>query len=158
MMNALAAAAGALACGVPLENVVEGLAAATTSPWRMDLQRTATGALVLNDSYNANPTSMEAALRALAALPARRRIAVVGVMAELGPAGPAEHRRMADVARDLGIELIAVATPDYGVPPVDDTDGALRALGSLGEGDAVLVKGSRVAGLETLAELLLAEP
>ena len=69
------------------ERGATGLASATLSPWRMDLQRTARGVLVLNDAYNANPTSMEAALRALARLPARRRIAVVGVMAELGPSG-----------------------------------------------------------------------
>lgn len=155
VMNALAAAAGAMACGLPLENVADGLASASLSPWRMDLQRTPTGALVLNDAYNANPTSMEAALRSLAALPARRRIAVVGVMAELGPAGPDEHQRIAALARDLGIDLIAVDTPDYGVAVVDDVERALAALGSVGEGDAVLVKGSRVAGLEQLAARLL---
>ena len=161
VMNALAAAAGAMACGVPLEDVVDGLASATLSLWRMDLQRTATGALVLNDAYNANPTSMEAALRSLAALPARRHIAVVGVMAELGPSGPAEHRRMAELARQLEIELIAVDTTAYGVSGVsavavaDDVDGALAAVGAIGNGDAILVKGSRVAGLEQLAARLL---
>ncbi|MEY2422522.1 MAG: UDP-N-acetylmuramoyl-tripeptide--D-alanyl-D-alanine ligase [Acidimicrobiaceae bacterium] len=158
VMNALAAAAAASACGVSVDAVANGLASATLSPWRMDLQRTARGALVLNDAYNANPTSMEAALRALAALPARRRIAVVGPMAELGPAGPEEHRRMAQFARDLGIELIAVGTADYGIAPVDDVDDALLELADLADladGDAVLVKGSRVAGLEALAARLL---
>jgi UDP-N-acetylmuramoyl-tripeptide--D-alanyl-D-alanine ligase len=158
VMNALAAAAGAMACGLPIENVAQGLAGATLSPWRMDLQRTATGALVLNDAYNANPTSMEAALRSLASLPARRRIAVVGVMAELGPSGPAEHRRIAELARELGIELIALGTTDYGVRSLDDVDDALVELVelSLRDGDAILVKGSRVAGLESLAARLLA--
>jgi UDP-N-acetylmuramoyl-tripeptide--D-alanyl-D-alanine ligase len=155
VMNALAAAAAAMACGVPPENVADGLARAVLSPWRMDLQRTATGALVLNDSYNANPTSMEAALRSLAALPARRHIAVVGVMAELGPSGPAEHLRMAELARALGIDLIAVQAADYGVRVVENVDNALAALAELGDGDAVLVKGSRVAGLERLAASLL---
>jgi UDP-N-acetylmuramoyl-tripeptide--D-alanyl-D-alanine ligase len=158
VMNALAAAATAMACGVLPEDAADGLALATLSPWRMDLQRAASGALVLNDAYNANPTSMEAALHALALLPARRRIAVVGVMAELGPSGPAEHRRIAELARDLGIELIPVNAPDYGV--ADDTDAAdaaarIEVLGQLGDGDAVLVKGSRVAGLEALAAMLL---
>jgi UDP-N-acetylmuramoyl-tripeptide--D-alanyl-D-alanine ligase len=158
VMNALAAAATAMACGVLPEDVADGLARATLSPWRMDLQRATSGALVLNDSYNANPTSMEAALHALAALPARRRFAVVGVMAELGPSGPAEHRRIAGLAHDLGIELIPVNAPEYGV--ADDTDTAdavarVEVLGQLGDGDAVLVKGSRVAGLEALAAMLL---
>jgi UDP-N-acetylmuramoyl-tripeptide--D-alanyl-D-alanine ligase len=158
VMNALAAAAGAMACGLPIENVAQGLAGATLSPWRMDLQRTATGALVLNDAYNANPTSTEAALRSLASLPARRRIAVLGVMAELGPDGPAEHRRIAELARELGIELIALGTSDYGVRSLDDVDDALVELVelSLRDGDAILVKGSRVAGLESLAARLLA--
>ena len=144
-----------MAAGVAVDDVVHGLERATLSAWRMDLQRTPTGALLLNDAYNANPTSMEAALRALAALPARRRIAVVGVMAELGPTGPAEHRRMADLAAELGIELIAVNAADYGVAMVGDLDEAFTALGPVGEGDAIVVKGSRVAGLERLAARLL---
>jgi UDP-N-acetylmuramoyl-tripeptide--D-alanyl-D-alanine ligase len=156
VINALGAAAGAMACGLAVENVAAGLASATLSPWRMDLQRTPTGALVLNDAYNANPTSMTAALRSLASLPARRRVAVVGVMAELGPSGPAEHRRMAELARELGIELIAIGTSYYGARVVENVDGALAELAGLADGDAVLVKGSRVAGLETLAARLLA--
>jgi UDP-N-acetylmuramoyl-tripeptide--D-alanyl-D-alanine ligase len=159
VMNALAAAAGAIACGVSVESAVGGLATAELSPLRMDLQRTARGALVLNDSYNANPTSMEAALRGLAALTARRRVAVVGVMAELGPTGPAEHRRIAALARELGIELVAVEAPAYGgevgTAHVPDIESAVKVVGELTDGDAVLVKGSRVAGLEQLAARLL---
>ena len=158
VMNALAAAAAAMAAGVTPDDVAQGLAHATLSPWRMDLQRTSSGALVLNDAYNANPTSVEAALRSLAALPATRRFAVLGVMAELGPHGPTLHRDVAAVARELGITVIAVDAPDYGVATVSGVGGALTELGPLGEGDAVLVKGSRVAGLEQLAEKLLAIP
>jgi len=141
-----------------------GLAQAELSPWRMDLQRTASGALVLNDAYNANPTSVEAALRSLAALSTvpdggnGRKIAVLGVMAELGPDGPKLHREIADLATELGITVIAVDAPEYGVPVVHGVEGvagALAALGPLGPGDAVLVKGSRVAGLERVAEALL---
>jgi UDP-N-acetylmuramoyl-tripeptide--D-alanyl-D-alanine ligase len=156
VMNALAAAAGAMASGAEPAAVAEGLRTASSSPWRMDLQRTTSGALVLNDAYNANPTSMEAALRSLAVLPARRRVAVLGVMAELGPGGPAEHRRIAELARDLGIDVIAVDAPDYQAATVSGIDGALAALGPLADGDVVLVKGSRVAGLEQLADRLLA--
>jgi UDP-N-acetylmuramoyl-tripeptide--D-alanyl-D-alanine ligase len=121
----------------------------------MDLQRTPSGALVLNDAYNANPTSVEAALRSLAALPADRHVAVLGVMAELGPNAPELHRATADLARELGITVIAVDAPDYGVPVVEGVAGAFDALGPLHDGDAVLVKGSRVAGLDRLAERLV---
>src|SRR5262249_33910780 len=151
--NALAAATAALALEVTPEEVAAGLANAAISPWRMEIKRAPSGATVINDAYNANPASTEAALRSLAALPARRRIAVLGVMAELGEAGPSEHKRIAALARDLDIELIAVDASDYGVPVVHGVDGALAAL-ELGDGDAVLVKGSRVAGLEVLASAL----
>ena len=154
VMNALAAAAAAMACGVTADEAASGLATTVLSPDRMDLQRTAAGVRLLNDSYNANPTSMEAALRALASLPARRHVAILGVMAELGPTGPEEHRRIAAVARDLGIEVIAVDAPAYGLAVVAVAD-ADEALLEIAAGDAVLIKGSRVAGLEKLAARLL---
>lgn len=152
--NALAAAAAALACGAGLDEVAAGLGDARLSPWRMELDRAPSGALVLNDTYNANPLSMEAALRSLAELPARRRTAVLGIMAELGDVGPAEHARMGALAGALGIRVIAVAVPDYGGEMVADAGEAVERLGPIGEGDAVLVKGSRAAGLETVAGTL----
>ncbi len=156
--NALAAAAAGLGLGVPLEQVVEGLELSGSSPWRMDLQRAASGLLVLNDAYNAGPASMAAALRSLASLPVSRRVAVVGVMAELGESAPEEHARIAALAESLDVQLVPVATELYGVAPVPDTDEALATLGGLGlgDGDVVLVKGSRVAGLEVVAAALLA--
>jgi UDP-N-acetylmuramoyl-tripeptide--D-alanyl-D-alanine ligase len=152
--NALAAAGAALACDTPLDDVAAGLGDGQLSPWRMQLERAPSGALILNDCYNANPLSTEAALRGLAALRAERRTAVLGVMAELGEVGPAEHRRMAAVAAELGIRVIAVAAPDYGGEQVASPEEAVQRLGALGAGDAVLVKGSRAAGLETLAGTL----
>jgi UDP-N-acetylmuramoyl-tripeptide--D-alanyl-D-alanine ligase len=152
--NALAAAASALVCSVPVAGVAEALGAAALSRWRMDLVRMASGALVVNDAYNANPTSMAAALRALARLPARRRIAVLGPMAELGPASDEEHVAVGRLARDLGVDVIGVAAPAYGGTTVSGVDDVPTALGPLGGGDAVLLKGSRVAGLERLVELL----
>jgi len=151
--NALAAAAAALWCGVTLEAVQHALAEVTSSPLRMEVHRSDGGPVLVVDCYNANPASTEAALRSLAALPARRKIAVLGVMAELGDAGPREHKRIAALARDLGIELIAVDAPAYGVPVVHGVEGALAVL-QLDDGDAVVVKGSRVAGLEALASAL----
>jgi len=156
--NALAAAAAALACAVPLDSVAAGLAAAALSHWRMELTTAASGARVLNDAYNANPTSMAAALRALAGLDATRRVAVLGVMAELGATSDADHAAVGELARSLGVEVVAVGVPAYGGVPVDDIDGALAALAGLGSGDAVLVKGSRVAGLERLAARLVGPP
>ena len=118
----------------------------------MDLRRAPSGALVLNDAYNANPTSMAAALRSLAALPGTgRRIAILGPMTEL--ADPAEaHAEIARLTTDLGIELIPTATNLYGLKAIDDP---VQALGPLVAGDAVLVKASRAAKLEWLAEALL---
>lgn len=154
--NALAAAAAALATGSPLDDVVVGLATHDMSPMRMDLQYTSTGVRVLNDSYNANPSSMAAALRSLAAMAATRRFAVLGTMAELGPQKLAYHLEIGALARELGITLsVGHNEQDFGLVNVVSIDDALDALGPLGDGDVVLVKGSRVAGLERLAEALV---
>ena len=97
--NALAAAAVGLELGVSLEDVAAGLATPTLSPLRMEVVRTAEGARLLNDCYNANPLSMRAALHSLAALPAQRRIAVLGTMAELGDFEAAEHAAVGRAVR-----------------------------------------------------------
>lgn len=152
--NALAAAAAALVCDVGVDDVAAGLGDARLSPWRMQLEHSPSGALILNDAYNANPLSAEAALRALAQLPAARRVAILGVMAELGEIGPSEHARIGALATELGVRVIAVAAPDYGGEQADDVDEAVDRLGPVGPGDAVLVKGSRSASLETLAARL----
>jgi UDP-N-acetylmuramoyl-tripeptide--D-alanyl-D-alanine ligase len=154
--NALAALAVAATAGVPIDAAADALASASISPWRMELHRTPAGAVVLNDAYNANPASMEAALQALATLPAQRRVAILGPMAELCTDSEAQHRAVSSLARRLGIELLAVATDAYRVRAVGDVDEAVAALGRLAPGDAVLVKASRVAGLERLADRLLA--
>jgi UDP-N-acetylmuramoyl-tripeptide--D-alanyl-D-alanine ligase len=158
--NALAAAAAALVVGAPLEAVAEGLSRVEMSPWRMDLQVAPSGLRVLNDAYNAGPASMAAALRSLDALDATHPVAVLGVMAELGPDSASAHRQVADLAEDLAVELIAVAAPDYGpgarhVPDIDAARALLLDDGPLGADHVVLVKGSRVAGLEQLATRLL---
>ena len=162
--NALAAAAVGIELGVSLEDVAAGLATPTLSPLRMEVVRTAEGARLLNDCYNANPLSMRAALHSLAALPAQRRIAVLGTMAELGDFEAAEHAAIGSLAGQIGIDVIAVDAPGYSsgdgiVIEAEGIDGALSALddlGTLDAGYAVLVKGSRVAGLERLVERLVA--
>ena len=153
--NALAAAAAGLAEGIGEAAVVRGLERGSLSRWRMELATAPCGALILNDAYNANPTSVAAALDSLAALPAQRRTAVLGVMAELGDRSAADHAAIGLKPRELGIRVIAVAAPEYGGDDVASIEEAVAALGAMTDGDAVLVKGSRVAGLERLASVLL---
>jgi UDP-N-acetylmuramoyl-tripeptide--D-alanyl-D-alanine ligase len=153
--NAAAAAAAALAVGVSLDDVARRLQSAPMSPWRMEVTRTPSGALLINDAYNANPASTRAALEALKAAPAKRRIAVLGPMLELGPLSDEEHRSVGLLADRLRIRVIAVDAPGYEGEDVGSIDEALALLGDLGEGDAVLVKASRAAGLEKLAAALL---
>lgn len=155
--NALAASAAALVSGVSLEHVASGLETTDLSPMRMDLQTGPGGVRVLNDAYNANPSSMRVALVALSQMPATRRFAVLGTMAELGRDKLSYHLEVGALARDLGITFaIALGEQDFGLVNVGSVDEVAEALGPLGEGDVVLVKGSRVAGLERVAEALLA--
>ena len=156
-INAAAATAAALAVGVDLSDAAAGLSAAALSPWRMEVAKAPSGLTVINDAYNANPTSMRAALRALLELPASQRVAVVGEMAELGDEGEVEHLAVAAEAAADGVRVIAVDAPAYGphAEHVPHLDAASAALGSGGADMAVLVKGSRVAGLEKLAAALL---
>ena len=131
--NALAAAAAGLGLGMTVEEVAAGLAGARLSPSRMALVRLPSGARVLDDAYNANPTSMAAALHALAALPADRRVAVLGVMAELGPSSAADHAGIGDLARELGVEVVGFGTDAYGGPALPPDPAAVAAaLGPLG--------------------------
>lgn len=148
-------AAAALACvGAVGGDLIAGAAALGNvglTAMRMDVQRAASGAIILNDSYNANPTSMRAALDALTDLTARRRVAILGLMAEITDS-EAEHLAIAAYAAARGIDLLAYGTDLYGIAPTVDP---VAALGSLASGDAVLVKASRVVGLERVAAALL---
>ena len=149
--NAAAAIAAAGALGVDVLAAAEAVAGVDVSASRMAVHRLPTGAVVIDDAYNANPTSMAAALDALMAMPVRRRVAVIGLMAELED--PAEaHRAVADRADRHGIELIAVGTDLYGIQPTEDP---VAAVGALDSDVAVLVKASRIAGLDRVAVALL---
>ena len=157
--NALAAAAVGLVLDIPLGEVAGGLGEARLSPGRMQVSTNRSGVVVVNDAYNANPTSVMAALRALSSLPTGgRRLAVLGLMAELGGESSDAHLRVVAVARELGIEVLTVGTDLYGVEPLGGVEEALDVLTglNLAEGDSVLVKGSLVAGLQELAEKLAA--
>ncbi len=117
------------------------------------------GGLLLNDCYNANPVSMRAALTHLVERAgAGRRLAVLGEMAELGEAGPAYHREIGELVRELGVQVIAVGelARSYGGEwTATAAEASARLRDELRPGDAVLVKGSRSVGLEVVAENLL---
>jgi UDP-N-acetylmuramoyl-tripeptide--D-alanyl-D-alanine ligase len=113
----------------------------------------------VNDCYNANPVSMRAALDHLATLGAPRTLAVLGEMGELGPGAPAYHREVGEHARAGHLDLlVGVGLParDYGPDELvaDPGEAAELLAAQLRPGDAVLVKGSRSAGLEAVAEQL----
>jgi UDP-N-acetylmuramoyl-tripeptide--D-alanyl-D-alanine ligase len=169
--NALAAAAAAWILGLSTGESAAGLKGAAVSRWRMETFTTAGGVRVINDAYNANPESVAAALKAARWIARDKAlIAVLGPMAELGPIAAEEHARVGELATRLRVdrvvtvgeqaEAIAVAAVREGVEPGNvasygDLEGALADVRAHAhEGDVVLVKASRVAGLERLAEAL----
>jgi UDP-N-acetylmuramoyl-tripeptide--D-alanyl-D-alanine ligase len=175
--NALAVVATALECGLGLDAVVEALATATpASRWRMEVVERADGVTVVNDAYNANPDSMRAALKALAAMggEGRRTWAVLGSMLELGDESTAEHDAIGRLAVRLNISRLVVvgdvARPmasgaqhegSWGEEAVwvPDADAAHDLLAeNLRPGDVVLFKSSRDAGLRWLGDRVAAEP
>ncbi|MGE5690117.1 MAG: UDP-N-acetylmuramoyl-tripeptide--D-alanyl-D-alanine ligase [Pseudomonadota bacterium] len=160
--NTLPALAAYRAAGLPLDRAAEGASAIAFSRWRGEEHDLPGGGLLINDAWNANPVSMVAALRYLHARAGDRRpLAVLGEMAELGPAAPAYHRAVGAAAADLGLEVVAVGNGlarEYGgtlVASVDDAVSAVRER--LGDRRVVLVKASRAAGLERVAAALVAE-
>jgi UDP-N-acetylmuramoyl-tripeptide--D-alanyl-D-alanine ligase len=158
--NALAAIAVGVALGFSLDAMADRAPGIVFSRLRGELVELPEKAILINDSYNANPISMRAALDHLASLRAGgRRLAVLGEMRELGPGAAAYHREIGEHARARGVELIigvgdlaAEYGPDEQVPDAEAAADALAA--ALGPGDAVLVKGSRAIGLERVAEKL----
>ena len=176
--NAAAAAAVAVALGLRLGDVARWLSEAdNVSRWRMEVHERADGVTVLNDAYNANPDSMRAALKSLAeigrARPGARTVAVLGEMRELGASATQEHDTVGRLAVRLDIhQLVVVGEParpihlgaclegSWGGESVyvDDNDAALAWLREhLSAGDVVLLKASRAAALEQVAEALLTE-
>lgn len=178
--NALAAAAVAVELGMSVDDTAEALSqAGALSRWRMEVVERADGVTIVNDAYNANPDSMRAALRALVSMggrgPERRRtFAVLGEMRELGEDSFDEHDAIGRLAVRLDVtKLVAVGGRDAACMElgarnegswgeesvlVSDADAAIELLRSqLRPGDVVLVKASRSAGLERVAEAILAD-
>ena len=157
--NALTAMTAYEALGLPLERLPASAATVLLSPWRGEELPLPGGGFVINDAYNANPTSMEAALRHLAERGAGRRlVAILGGMAELGEQTERHHRELAELAVELEIEVVSVGevARAYGFDTwTPDADAALEAARKLVEpGDAVLVKASRSVALEGIAPAL----
>jgi UDP-N-acetylmuramoyl-tripeptide--D-alanyl-D-alanine ligase len=174
LLNALFALAVAGQLGVDLDAAAAAIAQAPVSPWRGAVSEVA-GITVLDDAYNANPTAVEAALDTLVAIEGdRRRIAVLGWMAELGTAAAHEHGRIGARCAEHGIDhLIVVRSCEdrdgeaghlalgaraaglEAVTEVADAEQAGALLADLATpGDVVLVKASRVAGLERVTMTL----
>ncbi len=162
--NALAATAAALAVGASLEQVGAGLASQVAAPGRLDTFTTKTGTTVLDDSYNANPGSVEAAIDLLADSRGRRWL-VLGAMGELGEGSASLHAAVGRHARDRGIDVLwgtgggdareAVSAFGESGRYFDSRDELTAALTRcIGAGDVVLVKGSRSAGMETVVAAL----
>ena len=168
--NAAAAVGVGRHLGLSDDDISRGLAAATGPAMRLQLDRVG-DLTIINDAYNANPTSMRAALETLRDLPAPgRRVAVLGDMLELGDAGPAEHAAAGALAAACGVDLlvavgplateIAAAATAAGLPAVThvgtSAEAAIVVPPLLRGGDLVLLKASRGVRLERVAEAIRA--
>jgi UDP-N-acetylmuramoyl-tripeptide--D-alanyl-D-alanine ligase len=169
--NALAAAAVGRWAGVTLAECAAALKGAGVAHWRMETSTGVSGIVIVNDAYNANPESMAAALKAARWMAkGERLVAVLGHMAELGPVEFEEHERLGQLVVRIGVErlitvgerarTIARASIREGQLPEDvasyedPSEAAADVRAWVRPGDVVLVKGSRVAGLERVAEAL----
>jgi len=166
VQNALLAVAAGRAFGLSIEECAAGLAAAPLTKARLQIKEI-NGVQFLDDSYNANPDSMKAALRTLVELDTEgKRIAVLGEMRELGAESERAHREVGETAATLGVnqlitigdtaELIAEGARTAGldkVSSVRSTAEAAKLLGEIAEpGDLVLIKGSRAARTEEVIQ------
>jgi UDP-N-acetylmuramoyl-tripeptide--D-alanyl-D-alanine ligase len=158
--NALAALHAARAVGIEPEDEVT----VAFSRWRGEEVPLPGGGLLINDAYNANPVSMEAALEHLAARAGgRRTVAILGEMAELGTESTRYHQEIGRLAKNLRIDVvIGVGGPGRDYEPDDWSPDPAAAIDMartvIHPGDCVLVKGSRAAGLEVVAEALASIP
>jgi UDP-N-acetylmuramoyl-tripeptide--D-alanyl-D-alanine ligase len=157
--NALAALAVAKVLHLNKKQIKTGLEKFHPSSKRMEVINRADGVKIINDTYNANPQSMAAALKVLAGTPAQRRIAVLGDMYELGAKTTSAHRKIGCLARKLGIDLLfsvgefsKTMTADHHFPQKKLVLNKLKTI--LAPGDVLLFKASRGMHLEDLVEAL----
>jgi UDP-N-acetylmuramoyl-tripeptide--D-alanyl-D-alanine ligase len=167
--NFLAAAAIGTAIGVTAADCAEAAVGLRAAEHRGELKPHRSGAVLYDDAYNANPSSMRAALETLSTLPGVRRIAVLGDMLELGADEERWHRETGSAAvgradfligvgvraRELAAGAVAAGFPEENVRRVDSAEEAAETLrGMLSEGDVVLFKASRGVGLDRAVALL----
>lgn len=172
--NALAASAAAIAMGIDLITVRDGLESFTPPSMRMELVKSKKGFVVLNDAYNASPASMMAALKTLSSMTGhKRKIAVLGDMYELGDYGPKAHRDIgsvvvasrADMLVTVGslARLIAEGALEAGFAPehiqsyANSSEAALELKKQITKGDLILVKGSRAVQMEEIVRVLVSD-
>ncbi|HEX4781478.1 MAG TPA: UDP-N-acetylmuramoyl-tripeptide--D-alanyl-D-alanine ligase [Usitatibacter sp.] len=163
--NALAACAAAFALGVATDSMQAGLASFGGVPGRLERRVAPTGAVVIDDTYNANPESMKAALGVLSEEPGRK-VFVMGDMGELGAESPALHAEVGEYARAAGIDALmatgqasrqAVQAFGKGATHHDDVESLARAAARESQrGATILVKGSRFMRMERVSEALAA--
>jgi UDP-N-acetylmuramoyl-tripeptide--D-alanyl-D-alanine ligase len=161
--NAIAACAAAFALDVPPRAIQAGLAAYAGTPGRLERRLAPGGALVIDDTYNANPDSMKAAVRVLAAMPGRR-VFVMGDMGELGEAAAPMHAEVGAFAKGAGIDALiatgalsrhAAEAFGEGARHVESIEAVIDAARAESEAGAmVLVKGSRAMRMERVADAL----
>jgi len=164
--NALAAAACAVAAEADLVSIAAGLAAMAAAPGRMERKAGLSGARIIDDSYNANPGSVVAAIDALVAMPGKHLL-VLGDMAELGPKEKAMHREVGVYARKAGVDgllttgvLSAEIASAFGEGSEHFADKATLStalVGQLNSNAVVLVKGSRSAAMEDVVAQIIEE-
>ena len=168
-VNFLAASAVAISAGASIEDCAAAAPDLAPSPHRGEFRRHRSGALLYDDSYNANPASLRTALDTLSGFAATRRIAVLGDMRELGSDEDVWHREVGkyassrtdhlvcvgELARYYGEEAVDLGFPRPAITYVDSPEEAARLLdGMLAEGDVVLFKGSHAVGLDRAVEML----
>ena len=151
--NAAAAVAVGISCGIEIEQCVQALLHVHSAPQRMQWVTGQPGLRIHDDSYNANPVSVAAALRTIAEISATQRYAVLGVMAEVSDSATV-HRETAALCRHLGIELLALETNLYGTTALSVTE-VVDALRELDSNNVVVVKGSRMAATERVVQALM---
>ena len=156
--NALAAAACAVAVGIPVKTIAEGLSAFRPYSGRLQVKKAASGAIVIDDTYNANPDSVRAAIDILAASAAPTAL-VLGDMGEVGDQGPEFHREVGQYAREKGVSQL-LALGDATRHTVEAFGEGARHFSSVDEivanieAKTVLVKGSRFMKMERVVAAL----
>lgn len=170
VLNACAAAACAVAAGIPVKVIAAGLNAFTPYTGRMQKKVATSGAIVIDDTYNANPDSVRAAIDVLAAVPKHAgvaRVLVLGKMAEVGDHGPQFHHEVGAYARARGIETLLVFGAETepvaqafgaGASRFDEIDEIKeRVLELAVPGATLLIKGSRSARMERVVAALVGD-